>query len=89
MSVVGDKHIAGKHLFHHRMPSFFDVNDAFFIDGGPDVTVPLRHEGKGTEYIKPCHGFGGSLNPFHFPCNSVPNPAKHIVFQGKQLVLRV
>ena len=89
MGVVGDKHISGQHLLHHRMPALLNINDSLFIDGGPDIVISFRNKRKAAKHIQLRHRLGRSLNALHLTCNGVPDFTEHVIFQGDELVLRI
>ena len=71
------------------MATCLNIDHTLFIDGRAYKPVSFRNQGKGRKHIQFCYGLGRLLDPFHFPCNSVPDLHKQIVFQGKELILRI
>ena len=81
ISIVGNKHVVSRHLFHHRMPSSFDVNDPLFVEGRADILIALRHIGKRCKYIQSCDGSGCTLDPLHLSHDGIPDLTEQIIFQ--------
>ena len=87
LHIVGDKHIVGDHLFHHRMAAAPDIDHAPGINRRAHIIVPAGYQRKGRKYIQPCHGAGRFLNAFYLGSHFVSDLGKKHVFQRIQLIL--
>ena len=56
--IIGNEHIIGDHLFHHRMTAVFDIDLSFRVHLRPHIMVALRHMRERGEYVQLCNGAG-------------------------------
>ena len=85
--VIGNKHVIGNHVLHHRMASVFNVNDTSGIDFRTHIMVSGRHQSHGHISIQLGNGLSCPLNPFHLVCYQSTDFYKLIIFQSIKLIL--
>ena len=86
IGVIGNKHIIGDHLLHHRMAAVFNVNDPPGIDLWPYILISGSHQSHRQISVQFCNSPGSLLDTIHLSGDHIPYLCKPVIFQSVELV---
>ena len=69
--IIWNEHIVFDHLFHNRVAAISDINEAGFIDLGPDKVIPLCNQCKGSKNIQSCYCLCSTLDTDNLSSNLI------------------